>query len=128
MSKKIISTENAPQAIGPYSQAVQAGNLLFLSGQIALEPQTGVLVQGDIKAQTKRVMENLKGVVEAAGASLGHIVKCTIFLKNMEDFAAVNEIYGSYFQSEPPARATVAVSTLPKDVDVEIDAIALLEQ
>ncbi len=128
MSKKIISTENAPQAIGPYSQAVQAGNLLFVSGQIALEPQTGELVQGDVKTQTKRVMENLKGVVEAAGASLGQIVKCTIFLKSMDDFATVNEIYGSYFQSEPPARATVAVSTLPKNVDVEIDAIALLDQ
>ncbi len=128
MSKKIISTEKAPQAIGPYSQAVQAGNLLFLSGQIALEPQTGVLVSGDVKTQTKRVMENLKGVVEAAGASLEHIVKCTIFLKSMDDFAAVNEIYGSYFLSEPPARATVAVSTLPKNVDVEIDAIALLDQ
>lgn len=128
MSKKIISTENAPQAIGPYSQAVQAGNLLFVSGQIALEPQTGELVQGDVKTQTKRVMENLKGVVEAAGASLGQIVKCTIFLKSMDDFATVNEIYGSYFQSDPPARATVAVSTLPKNVDVEIDAIALLDQ
>ncbi len=127
MAKKIISTENAPQAIGPYSQAVQAGNLLFISGQIALEPLSGELIHGDVNAQTKRVMENIKGVVLAAGASLEDIVKCTIFIKNMGDFAAVNKIYGSYFQSEPPARATVEVSSLPKNVDVEIDAIAWLE-
>lgn len=124
MAKKVISTPNAPQAIGPYSQAIQAGPMLFVSGQIALDPASGDLVSGDVQAQTKRVMENIKAVVEAAGGSLDSIVKCTIFLKNMSDFARVNEVYGSYFDEAPPARATVEVSQLPKDVEVEIDAIA----
>lgn len=124
MAKKVISTPNAPQAIGPYSQAIQAGPMLFVSGQIALDPASGDLVSGDVQAQTIRVMENIKAVVEAAGGSLDSIVKCTIFLKNMSDFARVNEVYGSYFDEAPPARATVEVSQLPKDVEVEIDAIA----
>ncbi len=124
MAKKVISTPNAPQAIGPYSQAIQAGPMLFVSGQIALDPASGDLVSGDVQAQTKRVMENIKAVVEAAGGSLDSIVKCTIFLKNMSDFARVNEVYGSYFDEAPPARATVEVSQLPKEVEVEIDAIA----
>ncbi|MCZ6818963.1 MAG: RidA family protein [Calditrichaeota bacterium] len=124
MAKKVISTSNAPQAIGPYSQAIQAGPMLFVSGQIALDPASGDLVSGDVQAQTKRVMENIKAVVEAAGGSLDSIVKCTIFLKNMSDFARVNEVYGSYFDEAPPARATVEVSQLPKEVEVEIDAIA----
>lgn len=124
MAKKVISTPNAPQAIGPYSQAIQAGPMLFVSGQIALDPASGDLVSGDVQAQTKRVMENIKAVVEAAGGSLDSIVKCTIFLKNMSDFARVNEVYGSYFDKAPPARATVEVSQLPKEVEVEIDAIA----
>ena len=124
MAKKVISTSNAPQAIGPYSQAIKAGPMLFVSGQIALDPASGDLVSGDVQAQTKRVMENIKAVVEAAGGSLDSIVKCTIFLKNMSDFARVNEVYGSYFDEAPPARATVEVSQLPKEVEVEIDAIA----
>jgi len=126
MSRKVIATDDAPKAIGPYSQAIQSGSFLFLSGQIALDPQTGQLTSGDVAEQTKRVMENLKAVVEAAGASMGDIVKCTIYLKNMADFGTVNDIYGSYFVQEPPARATVEVSRLPKDVDVEIDAIAVV--
>ena len=124
MAKKVISTPNAPQAIGPYSQAIQAGPMLFVSGQIALDPASGDLVSGDVQVQTKRVMENIKAVVEAAGGALDSIVKCTIFLKNMSDFARVNEVYGSYFDEAPPARATVEVSQLPKEVEVEIDAIA----
>ncbi len=127
MSKKIITTENAPQAIGPYSQAVQAGRFLFVSGQIPLEPATGELIESDVQAQTRRVMENLRGVIKAAGASLSAIVKCTIFLNSMSDFAEVNEVYGSYFGDAPPARATVEVSRLPKDVSVEIDAIVYLD-
>lgn len=126
MSKKVIATENAPRAIGPYSQAIQCGDLLFVSGQIALDPATGALIEGDVTAQTRRVMDNIKAVLKAAGASLQSVTKCTIFLKSMGDFAVVNEIYGSYFSSDPPARATVEVSRLPKDVDVEIDAIAYL--
>ncbi|MFQ5602637.1 MAG: RidA family protein [bacterium] len=126
MAKKIISTDKAPQAIGPYSQAVQAGAWLFVSGQIALDPATGELIAGDVQDQTKRVMENIQGILEAAGSSLNAIVKCTIYLKNMSDFSAVNEIYGNYFQENKPARATVEVSALPKDVVVEIDAVAYL--
>ncbi|MFQ5650455.1 MAG: RidA family protein [bacterium] len=127
MAKKVISTANAPQAIGPYSQAVQAGPLLFVSGQIGLDAQSGELVSGDVKTQSKQVMENLRRVIEAAGASLDEVVKCTIYLKNMADFAVVNEVYGSYFAEHPPARATVEVARLPKEVLVEIDAIAYVQ-
>jgi 2-iminobutanoate/2-iminopropanoate deaminase len=121
--KKIISTNNTPQAIGPYSQAVEYGNLIFCSGQIALDPQTGELAEGGITAQTKQVMENLKAVVEAAGSSLDKVLKTTIYLTDLNNFQTVNEIYGSYFESDPPARATVGVNTLPKGAEVEIDLI-----
>ncbi|RMD95484.1 MAG: RidA family protein [Calditrichaeota bacterium] len=126
MGKKAISTTEAPQAIGPYSQAIQAGQFLFLSGQIALDPKTGTVVSGDVVEQTHRVMKNLKAVLAAAGASLENIVKTTIYLKKLTDFVRVNEVYGTYFEKEPPARATVEVSNLPKGVDVEIEAIAYL--
>jgi 2-iminobutanoate/2-iminopropanoate deaminase len=121
--KKIISTDNAPGAIGPYSQAVQSGDFLFVSGQIALNPKTGELVEGDIEVQTKRVMENLKAIIEAAGLSMENVVKCSCFLDNMEDFVRFNSVYESYFGESAPARETVEVSRLPKDVLVEISAI-----
>jgi 2-iminobutanoate/2-iminopropanoate deaminase len=124
MSKKQISTDQAPSAIGPYSQAIQAGDMLFVSGQIPLEPKTGDLIGGDIGAQTHKVLKNLKGVIEAAGTTMDHVVKTTIFLKDLSDFNAVNEVYGEYFRAPYPARACVEVARLPKDVDVEIDAIA----
>ena len=123
--KDIIATTNAPQAIGPYSQATKANGLIFTAGQIALVPSTGQVIDGGIAAQTERVMENLKGVLEAAGSSLHKVVKTTVFLKDMGDFAAMNEVYGRYFASAPPARSTVEVARLPKDVRVEIDVIAL---
>lgn len=124
MSKKVVATEKAPQAIGPYSQGIAAGPFVFVSGQIALDPSTGELISGDVQAHTERIMENIKAILEAANLSLDAIVKCSIFLQDMSDFAAVNEVYGSYFGDKPPARATVAVSTLPKGAPVEIDAIA----
>ena len=124
--KKKIQTDKAPKAIGPYSQAIQAENMLFLSGQIAIDPTTNELIAGDVKEQTVRVMENLKAVLETAGADFTNVVKTTIFLKNLTDFSSVNEVYATYFDEVPPARATVEVAGLPKDVDVEIDAIALL--
>jgi 2-iminobutanoate/2-iminopropanoate deaminase len=123
--KRIIKTTDAPQAIGPYSQAVEANGFVFVSGQIPLDPKTGSLVAGDIREQAKRVMENGKAVLAAAGCGMNSVVKTTIYLKNIGDFAAVNEVYGSYFTSDPPARATVEVSRLPKDVAVEIDFIAV---
>jgi 2-iminobutanoate/2-iminopropanoate deaminase len=125
--KKIISTNSAPKAIGPYSQAVVAGPFLFASGQIPINPLTNELIKAGIAQQTEQVLNNLKAVMEKAGGSMDSIVKTTIYLKNMEDFAKVNEVYGKYFAANPPARATVAVSRLPKDVDVEIDAIAFIE-
>lgn len=124
--KKIIFTAGAPKAIGPYSQAVKAGDFLFLSGQIPLDPQSGEIVKGDIKAQTERVMENIKAVLEAAGVGFPQVVRSGIFLKSLEDFAAVNEVYGRYFPQAPPARSTVEVSRLPKDVGIEIDIVAYL--
>lgn len=128
MSRTVISTDAAPAAIGPYSQAVRCGDLVFCSGQIAMDPVTGELVgQGDVAAQTERVLDNLAAVLEAAGASFANVVKTTIFLKDMGDFATVNAIYAKRFEGiEPPARATVEASRLPKDVDVEIEAIAHL--
>lgn len=122
--KKIIKTSEAPQAIGPYSQAVEAGGFVFVSGQIPLDPVSGTLVQGDIKDQTRRIMENAGRILGAAGCALSDVVKTTIYLKDMNDFAAVNEVYGSYFTSDPPARATVEVARLPKDAAVEMDFIA----
>ena len=127
MPKKVISTDKAPQAIGPYSQAIQVAEQLFVSGQIALDPATGEVQLGDVESQTHLVMQNLKAILTAAGGSLDSVVKCTIYLKDLGNFAAVNEVYGSYFKTAPPARATVEVSALPKDVDVEIDAIAFLD-
>ncbi len=126
MSREIISTDAAPRAIGPYSQAMRAGGFLFLSGQIALDPRTEQLVGGDIKQQTRRVLENVKALLQAAGSSLNRVVKCTVFLVDMNDFGAMNEEYGSFFQEEPPARTTVAASRLPRGALVEIDVIAVV--
>jgi 2-iminobutanoate/2-iminopropanoate deaminase len=121
-----IATRHAPQAIGPYSQAVVAGGFLFSSGQIALDPATMNVVEGDIRAQTERVLQNIAGVLEEAGSSFRHVVKTTVFLANMDDFAAMNEVYAGAFGDHRPARSTVAVKTLPKNVLVEIDVIAQL--
>ncbi|HWF12186.1 MAG TPA: RidA family protein [Candidatus Acidoferrales bacterium] len=121
-----VATDRGPKAIGPYSQAVRANGFVFLSGQIPLDPKTQQIVEGDIAVQTERVMENLKGVVEAAGSSLNRVVKTTVFLADMNDFAAMNEVYSRYFTANAPARSTVEVARLPKNVRVEIDLIALL--
>lgn len=126
MSKRIVRTENAPDAIGPYSQAVVAGGFVYTAGQLALDPRTGQLVPGDVRIQTKRVMENIKAILESAGSSLANVVKTTVFLRDMNDFGAMNEIYGSYFQEEPPARSTFQVAKLPRDGAVEIEVVALL--
>jgi 2-iminobutanoate/2-iminopropanoate deaminase len=123
--RSIISTKDAPEAIGPYSQAIKANGLIFTSGQIAIDPATQQVIAGDISAQTDRVLRNLSEILEAAGSGLGKVVRCTVFLKNMGDFAALNAVYGKYFSSAPPARSTVEVARLPKDVLVEIDVIAL---
>lgn len=123
--RQVISTGSAPKAIGPYSQAIRAAGLLYLSGQTPLDPATGTMVEGDIGKQTERVMENLKAVLTAAGSSLERAVKLTVFLKDMNDFAAMNEVYGRYFPSDPPARSTIEAARLPKDARVEIDMIAL---
>lgn len=125
MSKKIIKTTDAPQAIGPYSQAVEAGGFVFVSGQIPIDPKSGNVVQADIKAQTRLIMENAGAILKAAGAAYSSVVKTTIYLKSMSDFGAVNEVYGGYFTADPPARATVEVARLPKDVAIEIDFIAV---
>jgi 2-iminobutanoate/2-iminopropanoate deaminase len=122
--KKIIHSKRAPEPIGPYSQAIQLDNLIFASGQVAIDPETGNLINGDVKIQTKRVLENLRAVLEEAGASLDTVVKTTIYLKQMDDFAVVNEIYAGYFNRSLPARSTVEVARLPKDVLIEIDCIA----
>lgn len=121
-----VQTEAAPKAIGPYSQAVVANGFVFCSGQIALDPATGQIVEGDVRAQTARVMENLRAVLAAAGSGFDRVVKSTIFLKDLGDFAVVNEVYGGYFTGAAPARATVEVSRLPRDVRVEIDMVAVL--
>jgi len=122
--RKVISTERAPKAIGPYSQAVISNGVVYLSGQIPIDPATGQLVEGDIAAQTERVLENLKAVLEASGASMESVLKTTVFLKDMADFPKMNEVYGRHFASNPPARSTVQAAKLPRDVSVEIDAIA----
>lgn len=122
---EIIKTENAPAAIGPYSQAIKTGGFVFCSGQIALKPQDGTLISDDLREQTKQVMENLKAVLEAAGSGLDKIVKITIYLTSIAGFADVNEVYGSHFVEHKPARATVEVSNLPKGAKVEIDCIAI---
>jgi 2-iminobutanoate/2-iminopropanoate deaminase len=123
--KEPISTKGAPAAIGPYSQAIRAGGLVFLSGQIPLDPVSGQMIEGDIAAQTDRVMKNLSAVLEAAGCTFDDVVRTTIFLTNLADFQVVNEGYGRYFQAVPPARATVQVAALPRGAKVEIDAIAV---
>lgn len=124
MSKTVIATTNAPSAIGPYSQAVKCDGLIFSSGQIALDPTSGALVVGSIEAETRRVLDNLGAVLQAAGSSFDRVLKTTIYLTDMNDFAAVNAVYSEYFPKDPPARATVQVAGLPKGVRVEIDAIA----
>lgn len=124
--REIVATEHGPKAIGPYSQAIKANGFVFTAGQVAMDPATGALVGIEIKAQTERVLENLKGIVEAAGSSLHKAVKTTVYLKSMDDFAAMNEVYARYFPSAPPGRTTVEVARLPKDALVEIDVVALL--
>jgi 2-iminobutanoate/2-iminopropanoate deaminase len=125
MNKKIINTPKAPAPIGPYSQAVLVGNTLYTSGQIAINPANNELVTSTIKEETKMVMENLKAVLEAAEMNFSHVVKCSIFISNMNDFAQINEVYGSYFTSDFPARETVQVACLPKNLNVEISAVAI---
>ena len=124
MSKKIVTSEQAPKPIGPYSQAVRAGDFLYVSGQIAIDAVSGELKTTDIVTETKQVMENIRAILEAGNMKFKHVVKTTIFLKSMDDFAKVNEIYGVYFPDAPPARETVQVSKLPRDVNVEISVIA----
>lgn len=124
MNRKTVSTTGAPAAIGPYSQAVVADGWVFCSGQIPLDPATGQMVAGDVGAQTRRVLENLKAVLAAAGSGLDRVVKTTVYLKDMTDFAAMNAVYGEFFPKDPPARATVQAARLPKDAAVEIDVVA----
>lgn len=126
MKKKVIQTDKAPKALGPYSQAIQAGNLLFLSGQIPIDPATGELVEGDIADKTRRVMENIKAVLESQGLNMEDVVKSTVFLKNINDFGRFNETYATYFRSAPPARSTVEVSRMARDADIEIEMIAMV--
>lgn len=123
--REIVSTPDAPKAIGPYSQAIRANGFVFVSGQVAIDPTTQQVIEGDVAAQTERVMNNLSAILKAAGTSLNMVVRSTVFLKNMGDFPAMNEVYGKYFAKDPPARSTVEVARLPKDVLVEIDVIAL---
>ncbi len=125
MQRERISTTDAPGAIGPYSQAIATGSFVFCSGQVPLEPASGVLVAGDVRAQTRRALENLSGVLNASGSSLAQVVKTTVFLISMGDFAAMNEVYAEFFPGDPPARSTIAVAELPKGASVEIEAIAL---
>jgi len=126
--RKIVSTDLAPKAIGPYSQAVVSNGVAYLSGQIPNDPATGQLLEGDITAQTERVLQNLKAVLEASGASLDSVLKVSVFLKDMADFPKMNEVYARYFSSNPPARSTVQAAKLPRDVSVEIDAIAAVSE
>lgn len=124
--KNVVLTDRAPKPIGPYSQAIKANGFVYVSGQISLDPKTGALVGTDVAQQTERVLENLKAVVEASGTQLNHVVKTTVYLKNMDDFSAMNEVYGRYFTLSPPARSTMQAARLPKDALVEIDVIAAL--
>ena len=123
--RDVISTDQAPKAIGPYSQAIRAAGMIFTSGQIAIDPATQQVIAGGVADQTDRVLNNLAAILQASGSSLDKVLRCTVFLKNMGDFAAMNEVYGRYFTQTPPARSTVEVARLPKDVLVEIDVIAL---
>jgi 2-iminobutanoate/2-iminopropanoate deaminase len=124
--KEIVHTDRGPKPIGPYSQAVKANGFLYLAGQVALDPKTGELTGSDIRQQTERTLENVKGILEAAGSNLHHVVKTTVFLKDLNDFAAMNEVYGRFFNAAPPARSTVQASRLPKDALLEIEVIAVL--
>jgi 2-iminobutanoate/2-iminopropanoate deaminase len=124
--KDVVLTDRGPKPIGPYSQAIKSGGFLFASGQVALDPATSEFLGGDIRQQTERVLENVKGIIEAAGCHLHRVVKTTVYLKSMNDFAAMNEVYAKYFSAAPPARSTVEVSRLPKDALVEIEVIATL--
>jgi len=124
LKKRVIQTEEAPKAIGPYSQAIQAGGFLFLSGQIPIDPKTGELVKEDIRQQTQQVLENMRGVLESQSLKMEDVVKVTIFLKDMGSFTQVNDVYSTYFPSSPPARSTVEVARLPRDADIEIEAVA----
>jgi len=124
--KDVVLTEKGPKPIGPYSQAIKSGGFLFASGQVALDPRSNEFLAGDIRQQTERVLENVKAILEAGGANMHHVAKTTVFLKDMNDFAAMNEVYGKYFTSAPPARSTVQVARLPKDALVEIEVIASL--
>ncbi|MGA3104016.1 MAG: RidA family protein [Terriglobales bacterium] len=123
--REVIATDQAPKAIGPYSQAIRAQGLIFTSGQVAIDPATQQVITGDVSAQTDRVLQNLAAILQKSGSGLEKVLRCTVFLKNMSDFAAMNEVYGRYFKEAPPARSTVEVARLPKDVLVEIDVIAL---
>ncbi len=124
--RDVIATKDAPQAIGPYSQAIRANGFVFVSGQVAIDPSTQQVISGDVAAQTDRVLKNLSAILKAAGSGLEKVVRSTVFLKNMGDFAAMNEVYGRYFSTAAPARSTVEVARLPRDVSVEIDVIALV--
>ena len=126
MNKKVIKTDKAPAPIGPYNQAIRSGNMLFVSGQIAIDPATNELIEGDTTKEAHQVMKNLQAILEEAGLNFNHVIKSTIFLKDMSLFSQVNEVYGSYFSADYPARETVAVRGLPKDVNVEISMIAIL--
>ena len=125
MDRTVISTPNAPQAIGPYVQAIRAGGLVFVSGQLAVEPATGQLIDGDIGAMTRRIFANLNAVLEAAGSSFAKVVKVTVFLADMDDFQAMNQVYAEFFPASPPARSTVQVARLPREARIEVEAIAL---
>ena len=124
--RDVVLTDRGPKPIGPYSQAVRVNGFLFVSGQVALDPKTGELSAGDVREQTERALENVKGIVEAAGSKMPHVIKTTVFLKNMSDFAAMNEVYARYFTMAPPARSTVEVARLPKDALVEIEVVAAI--
>ncbi|MGI6284672.1 2-iminobutanoate/2-iminopropanoate deaminase [Moorella humiferrea] len=126
--KNVIATDDAPAAIGPYSQAIKVGNIIFTSGQIPIDPQSGQVVEGGVAVQVTRVIENLQAVLAAAGASLDDVVKTTLYIKDMNDFGTINEVYGRYFTKEPPARSCVEVARLPKDVLVEIEAVAVVKE
>ncbi|MGM9533007.1 RidA family protein [Intestinibacter sp.] len=126
MSNQVIHTNNAPAAIGPYSQAIKAGNLLFISGQGAFDPKTMAIVEGDVKAQTAQTLENIQAILKEAGADFSNVVKTTVFIKDMNDFGQINEVYAKYFGENKPARACVEVARLPKDIKVEIELIAVL--
>ena len=128
MPKQIIRTKQAPAAIGPYSQAVAVNGMVFTAGQVAINPETGNVIEGGIKEQTRRVLQNVQAILEAAGTNLANVVKTTVFIKDMNEFTAMNEVYDEFFKENPPARSTVEVARLPRDVRVEIEAIALLEQ